>query len=271
MMTPDEKWHFDLMGYVVLKNAIPRADVARMVELGNQWFPLKEEELPKPMSSYGGPYTDWKKIRPLQHPEYLDDAFKRALLNREIMRVVLTLTDNCPQVLLSALQIYPAQSGDGALHNGFSGGLQNPANLYQAADGRILSTFINVGVVLVDHPPGEGFCCIPGSHKSNFPCPQNVTTQSAPPLLITPEIKAGDVLIFTELLRHGGRNWTQPNPRMMLFTRYCTSYASWSVGYRALAGHADKLTPELIELMEPAGFQVRKKVVAKLLEELGQK
>ena len=269
-MTDYEKWHFDLMGFIVLKNAIPAADVERMVELGHKWFPMKEEDLPKPMSSYGGPYTDWKKTRPLQHVEYMDGAFQRALLNRDVMRVILYLTGNCPQVLLSAMQIYPTDSGDGPLHNGFSGGLQNPANLYQAADGKILSTFINVGVVLVNHPPGEGFCCIPGSHKSNFPWPENVTTRSEPPLLITPEINAGDVLIFTELLRHGGRNWTQPHPRMMLFTRYCTSYASWSVGYRAIEEHKDKLTPELIELMEPAGFQTKKAVVTKLLTEMGK-
>jgi len=270
MMTEYEKWHFDLMGYVVLKNAIPRDDVQRIVELANTWHALPDSQLPKPLKNYGGVYTDWTKTRSINHVEYVDPVFQRALLNLEVMRVVLALTGNCPQVLLSALQIYPTNAGDGPLHNGFDGGLQNPANQYEARNGKILATFLNVGVALVDHPQGEGFCCIPGSHKSNFPWPDSITTRSEPPLLITPQLHAGDVLVFTELLRHGGRNWTQPTPRMMLFTRYGTSYASWAVGYKSIPEYAHQLTPELVELMEPASFQARKAVVKRLLAELGE-
>jgi hypothetical protein len=55
---------------------------------------------------------------------------------------------------------------------------------------------------------------------------------------------------------------------MVLYTRYSTSYASWSVGYGAKSEYAHMLPDELVELMEPMGFQGRKKVVSRLLEEL---
>jgi len=269
MMTPYEKWHFDLMGYVVLPNAVPKEDIARMKELGLQWAQKPDEELPKPLSTYAKPAFDPKKVRAINYVEYVDPVFQRALLNKEIMRVVLTLTDNCPQVLLSSLQVYPAGSELGALHGGSAGGIHNPANYYQTAGDRVFATFLNVGVCVTDSLNGEGFVCIPGSHKSSFACPENITVDTPAPLVIAPELHAGDVVIFTELLRHGGRAWKyKPNPRMVLYTRYCTSYASWSVGYRALPEYAHMLSPELVELMEPMGFQGRKKVVKQLLEEL---
>lgn len=269
MMTDYEKWHFDLLGYVILRGAVPMADIARMKELGIQWASKPDEELPRPLSTYGKPAFDPTKTRPLCHVEYVDPVFQRALLNKEIMRVVMTLTDNCPQVLLSSLQVYPAGGGPGPLHNGAAGGIRNPANDYQAAGDRLFATFLNVGVCVTDSLRGEGFVCVPGSHKSNFACPDSITTESQAPLLIAPDIHAGDVVIFTELLRHGGRGWTyKPEPRIVLYTRYCTSYASWSPGYRAMPEYAHMLPPDLVELMEPMGFQGRKKVVNRLLEEL---
>lgn len=269
MMTPYEKWHFDLMGYIILRGAVPMEDIARMRQLALEWAAKPDEQLPAPLATYGKPAFDVTKTRPIMHVEYADAVFQRALLNKEIMRVILTLTDNCPQVLLSSLQVYPAGGGPGPLHNGASGGISNPANQYQAAGDRVFATFINVGVCVTDSLRGEGFVAVPGSHKSNFACPDEITVDTPAPLVIAPDIHAGDVVIFTELLRHGGRAWTnKAEPRIVLYTRYGTSYASWSVGYRAMAEHAAKLPPELVELMEPAGFQQRKKVVNRLLEEL---
>jgi hypothetical protein len=269
MMTDYEKWHFDLMGYIVLRGAVPAEDIARMKQLGHEWSAKPDDDLPRPIETYGNPAFDPTKTRALNYIEYVDEVFQRALLNRQIMRVVLTLTDNCPQVLLSSLQVYPAGGGAGPLHNGAAGGIHNPANYYQAAGDRVFATFLNVGVCITDSLRGEGFVCVPGSHKSNFKCPDDITVDTPAPLVIAPEIHAGDVVIFTELLRHGGRNWQNPNePRMVLYTRYSTSYASWSVNYRARPEYEDKLPADLVELMQPRGFQSQKNVTKKLLAEL---
>ncbi len=51
--------------------------------------------------------------------------------------------------------------------------------------------------------PG-GFACIPGSHKSNLPCPQEVRYYQANPAGSVTQVpmRAGDMLIFTEALTH---------------------------------------------------------------------
>ncbi|MDP6360661.1 MAG: hypothetical protein QF473_36450, partial [Planctomycetota bacterium] len=82
--------------------------------------------------------------------------------------------------------------------------------------------------------------------------------------------KAGDAIIFTEALCHGGRRWTGDEPRRTLFMRYSTAYASWSPGAGPLEEHRDKIPDEIYELKQTAGFQHRKKVVQRLLDELGE-
>ena len=66
------------------------------------------------------------------------------------------------------------------------------------------------------------------------------------------------------------REWEEPTPRRTVFVRYSTSYASWSPGLAPIAEHRDKLWPEVAELQSTAGFQHRKDVVKRILNDLGE-
>ena len=73
------------------------------------------------------------------------------------------------------------------------------------------------------------------------------------------------------LQRHsvtGARRWTLDEPRRTVFVRYSTSYASWSPGYGPIDEHRDKLSEEVYELLQMAGFQHQKQVVGRLLAEM---
>ncbi|MCE9591911.1 MAG: phytanoyl-CoA dioxygenase family protein [Planctomycetes bacterium] len=270
MMTDEEKWFFDLNGFVVLRNAIPGADVERMVERALKWHKLPDAQLPRPVETYGGEAKGNVpgKMRALCHVEYADEVFSRTAMNREIMRCVLYLTDNSPQMLMSAVQIYPKGSGDLGLHNGQVGAIRNPANDYQVGDGRVFATFLNAAIMLVDHPAGMGFCCVPGSHKAYFRHPPTFNTRSGFPIYCPPA-KAGDVILFTENLTHGALSWEHDAyPRVAMFFRYSTSYATWSVGWNVKPDYRHLVSDDLAELMAPMPFQGRKKVVDKVLKEL---
>lgn len=61
---------------------------------------------------------------------------------------------------------------------------------------------------LVDHPKGSGgFIAIPGSHKANFPTPPALIDGSGEQdlrgVIVQPETKAGDVILFSEGTVHG--------------------------------------------------------------------
>jgi ectoine hydroxylase-related dioxygenase (phytanoyl-CoA dioxygenase family) len=268
MLSDEEKWFFDLHGYLVLKQAVAGEDVRHMVELCDRWHAMDDSELPAPLASYRDANSKPTTPRSINQVEYVEQVFADLILNREIMRVVLALTDNCPQHVGTALTANTKDSDDLAFHGGLSGGIHNPANDYQAADGRIFATFLNAGVSLVDVPPGTGFVCIPGSHKSYFPRPDHIDIYDGSPTVDNVSVKAGDVVLFTEALCHGARKWTEDQPRQSVFVRYTTSYASWSPGSAPLEAYRHRISEELYELKQVASFRHRKKVVERLLQDL---
>lgn len=269
MLTEREKYLFDLHGFLHLRDVVAPDDLSRMLELSELWQGMSDDELPPPLESYKDAGTTPTQARAIQHIEYADEVFQRLILNKKIMRPILALTRNCPKSLLSVLTTNTRESDDIAFHGGHDGGWRNPANDYQVADGEVFASFLAVSVSLVDVPQGTGFVCIPGSHKSGFPTPDDIDIYTEPPTVINVCPKAGDAIIFTEALRHGGRRWTADYPRRTVFIRYSTAYASWDPGRAVIEEHEDKLCADLRELKEIAGYRSRKKVVDRLLEEIG--
>lgn len=269
MLTEEEKWLFDLHGYIILEQVITPDEVAYMVDRCDAWQAMSERELPPPLSSYTDPEENPSSARAILHTEYADTAFNDLILNRHIMRAVLALTKERPQHLLSALTVNKPDSDEITLHGGTTSAWRNPANDYQAVDGEVFATFINAAISLVDVPDGAGFVCIPGSHKSHFERPEHITINSGPPLVVNVPIKAGDAVIFTEALCHGALPWPwESPPRRTMFQRYCTSYASWSPGTGPIEEHRDKLSEGVYEMKKQGGFQGPKKIVEKLLAEM---
>jgi len=66
---------------------------------------------------------------------------------------------------------------------------------------------------------GGAFCVVPGSHKSAFLCPYKCSIDEEPGV-IGLEVKAGDAILFTEHLRHGGFTNHKDETRMTLHVGY---------------------------------------------------
>ena len=47
-LTNEEKWHFELQGYLVLDNIIPESDLKEMRSILNNWLTVEEHNLPPP-------------------------------------------------------------------------------------------------------------------------------------------------------------------------------------------------------------------------------
>ena len=70
-------------------------------------------------------------------------------------------------------------------------------------------------IQLTDVNPGDGgLSLIPGSHKSNYPCPQDMRLyQKHREHIRQVTCRAGDAIIFTEAVTHGTLPWTAgPSP-----------------------------------------------------------
>ena len=106
-------------------------------------------------------------------------------------------------------------------------------------------------------PEHGGFCCIPGSHKANYPCPQEIKENHVDSdMVVIPEAKAGSVVIFTEALTHGTAPWTARHQRRSLLHKYSPAQQSWSKTHiQPPAGVS--LTPRQQLLFEPPYFHQR--------------
>ncbi len=259
LLAPTEKWFFDHHGYILLKDVVPKADIYRMIALGDRWHELPLEQLPPPLTSTAlkDPNASPTLARWVNHVQYLDGAFQRLVLNRKIMRVILALTRGNPCLVDTALTKNYRSSDEITFHA--AGRDYHVDNMVPYAG------FLNAAISLVDVPEGAGFVCLPGSHKRNFELPETISIYDGPPTVANISVNAGDCLIFTEALYHGALPWSEDIPRMTVFNRYIGSGSHSSL---PLEDYKHLISSDIYELEQPAVVGQRKQVVDRLLDDL---
>ena len=215
MLTDFEKWYFDLRGYFVIKGAVPKEDIKEMISHAESWFDSKNI-LPDPISSN----FDGSAAKLLYNFHYVEKVFERLVLNKNILRFINGIQNGNSRVYDVILAKSTRQETETVLHSGFEGGFQDPNQQFVVANNSLFASFVNVGVSLVDIPNHLGFTCLPGSHKGNFKIPEDITLYDDPPTVVNVPVNAGDVIVFTPLLRHGAKAWTEEYARYTVFMRF---------------------------------------------------
>ncbi|SVC61986.1 uncharacterized protein METZ01_LOCUS314840, partial [marine metagenome] len=93
---------------------------------------------------------------------------------------------------------------------------------YLYRNGRMYSGMTNMAVQLTDVGPEDGgFACLPGSHRANFPCPDDIRLyEAAQSRFAQIPAKAGDAILFVECLMHGTLPWRATHQRRSVIMRY---------------------------------------------------
>lgn len=258
MLTPHEKWFFDHHGFLILRKVVASEEVERMIQLGNEWHAMPLEALPPPLTSTSRTGATSPTIAHwINHVQYGDPVFQRLVLNPEILRVVIALTRGTPCLVDCALTKNYETSDDIHFHAA--------GQDYSVEGAAPRAGFINTGISLVDVPPGTGFVCLPGSHKRNFEPPETLSIYDDPPTVINIPVNAGDCLIFTEALYHGGRRWTESYPRYTVFNRYIDNGSHNAL---PIETHKHLISEAVYELEQPAVQGQTKQVVKRILNGL---
>ena len=210
-----EKWYFDLKGYFVIKNAISKKDINKMRQIANSWFD-SSDNLPKLIQKDFSQAT----AKFLYNFHYSEEVFENLVLNKKILRFINGIQKKNTRVYDVVLAKSTKEDSETKLHSGFEGGFQDPNQQFVVANNDLFASFVNVGVSLVDIPDNLGFTCLPGSHKGNFKIPSSITLYDDPPTVVNVPIKSGDAIIFTPLLRHGTRKWTEDFSQYTVFMRF---------------------------------------------------
>ncbi len=254
-MTEEERYLFDLQGYLVVKNAIDADTLAVM----NAWIDAQAAQNPtwraQPHKTEIANVLTWGK-------PFLDLFANARVLPylKELLGDHLRL-DHDYAVFL--------QPGAKPLWLHGGGTPFDPSQYFLFRNGKMFNGLLVAAYALTDVPPGQGgFACILGSHKSNYACPSDIMRmQRESPIVQQVPVQAGDCVVFTEALAHGTLPWTGDHDRRTIFFKYSPGHMTWASRYYfAAEGDAEvqALEPELTErqraLLDPPSIDRHRRV-----------
>lgn len=265
-MTPEEKYLFDLQGFLILEEALPRNLIHQLNESIDSLEMLDDNEVETlgvarryrkadnvyaqvgdPLEgnladydctilAYGGNFEtliDWPRSLPYVE-EMIDEPCR-----------------------LDAVSFMSRNSrGAFRFHHGSAELL--PYSEYVYRDGHFKCVSVKIGYALTDVDAKDGcFAVIPGSHKSNFtnPLVGQIPDPSHPLVQLLP-CRAGDAIIFSEDLSHGAVENQGSKVRRTLFYSYAPAFhCRWPDLTVTAEGFETRANPHRLELLRgPSPF-----------------
>lgn len=248
MLTDEEKFRFDLEGYLVIKSVLSPQECQRLSDLSDVVWPR----------------------------EAGDGVYRRTSNVSQWGKAALDLIDH-PRVLPYLVELiggrvridhdYSIYMSKGAPSGRIHGGprIFETDHWYYYNDGVMRNGLTVATWALTDAGPDDGgFVCIPGSHKTNFmrSLREEVRAQDERPEYVRqPEMRAGDVLIFTEALMHGTREWIAEHERRTLLFKYSPPHSTWAIEPYNLDDYPHA-TEQQRRLMAPPSVEGHERVIA---------
>lgn len=198
-VSPDERFAFDVQGYLHLRGALSPAEVAELM----QWTDETAQTDVQRLNADDPDGMKHQLNRPVSRVIDADVRFA-ALLNHPVVTPYLSefLGADYRHIDNDLYFTYPGYPG-GHWHRGVP---VDPAG--HLVDGLFTCPMVKVFYCLTDVGPGEGeFVVIPGSHRTSLKI-ETKGRVDLPAQRVFDDVKAGDIILFNEALLHNGR----PNP-----------------------------------------------------------
>jgi hypothetical protein len=237
-MTEQERYLFDLQGFLAVPDALTPAQVADLnalldAHLAQKVSPDTHTHRFGQLLTWGQPYLDLidnPRITPYLEV-LLGEGFR---LDHDYADVI--------------------RHGKGPIGTTLHGGATPYDALYSYhyENGRMRNGLMVVAYNLKDVNPGDGgFGCVPGSHKANLPFPGEWRELETLHPCVQPVVgPAGTAIIFTEALTHGTLPWRGAEERRTLFYKYSPHGLSWAARYYEAEEYAG-LTERQRAILEP--------------------
>lgn len=202
-VSADERFEFDVQGYLHLKGAMPPDEV-------QQYLAWIEDMIQVDLEPFKADDPE-SRFHQMNHPVSrifdVDIRFACLLDHPAVTPYLIEfLGADYRHIDNDVLFSYPDYEG-GEWHRGVR---EHPTG--HVVDGKFICPMVKVFFCVTDVGPDEGaFAVIPGSHKAQFPVEHQIDGKNRvdmPGQHIFDNVKAGDIVIFNEALIHTGR----PNP-----------------------------------------------------------
>ena len=255
-MTDQEKYLFDLQGYLVVPEAIPTDLLARLNQSIDETEKLTDDEVTARGIPRGYVADDNKYAQKglANDGTGLGDYSCRILSYGGPFEDLIDLPTTLPLVeemigepcRLDAVAFLSRHShGAFRFHHGYAELLPYSEYAYEHDGFKCVS--VKISYALTDVGVEDGcFAVIPGSHKSAFANPLVGQVPDADHPLVEPiPCRAGDAVIFSEDLSHGAVENRRDNVRRTLFYSYAPAFHCPWTGFLNLApDFEERSTPE---------------------------
>lgn len=262
-MNGAEKYLFDVHGYLVIENALTESQLTAAndaIDAHSDDIKIRENDLARTSDTLKGSQGRGDLSGLLTWDKPHCDIF------RDLM-VLPTFAPYLEEVLgpgfrLQALSAITMDEGAEGFwfHEGGEPHDRSRGFLYR--NGRMFCGMTNIAIQLTDVGPDDGgFACLPGSHKANYPCPDEIRLyHESQDRIKQIEAKPGDAILFVECLMHGALPWRAKHQRRTVLMRYQSAVQSERLmGTYTPPDFYDELTDEQKSVIGPPEYQFEDK------------
>ena len=232
-MNAIEQYEFDRLGYLVIRDFLTGDEVATLraaIDAAEEDALAQTDRPPDKVSAYGleyrhnpekGYYVTGAKGEgnTLLIDEFfnMDPAFDFLVDHAPTMAYIRAIVQERPTINNSEIRIrYPGNQTES--HCGGPVGLKLR---YYYNERGVNCMMVRMVYFVHDVGPGQGeFCVVPATHKSNMASPYEGSDPDKEPGMIGLSVNAGDAILFTENLRHGGLTNRSRQTRKTLHVGY---------------------------------------------------
>ena len=239
-MTDDERYLFDLNGYIKIEGILSADEVARYNHAIDHQLAAGVAKLierpPEGTLSDGSSAMEGASRRLDMHGDMLAwerpwcEPFRELIVHPRLKPYLEAILEEGFRVDAGPGYMATDPGAEGhALHGGGVSERHNFSEAYFFKDGHIYSGMVVLEVALADEGPDDGgFALIPASHKANLPCPRRLRLAEAYQEHIRKvPLKAGDAVIFTEIATHGALPWRARHQRRVVLTRFSPGFIAF--------------------------------------------
>ena len=202
-VSEEEKYYFDLRGYLVVRNALTAQEVSECNAAIDHFSDQISAPTPAPSPATQAPCKALPAVSnspvcSVGRPPYRE-PFRRLLVHPTVVSRLNEFSGPGFRLDHGPLLISATEGTEGHYLHG-AGEPFSPATWYHQQNGKIYCRGITVAWQLTDCNPGDGgFAVIPGSHKTCEPTPPEIRSLAEyGELVVQPALCAGDVLFFAE-------------------------------------------------------------------------
>ncbi len=234
-MNDREKFLFDVQGFLVVPGFLSTEGVDRL----NAAFDANWDKKGEDGNSHVGESTTLKGefkrgmftgMLTWEHPWC--DPFRELLAHPKAVPYLDTIHGRGWRMDHSPFMLQSMAGAEGLILHGPGMHRFDGSQYYIYTNGHMRCGMVVFQFQLADVNEGDGgFCCIPGSHKSNFPMTKEIREWEAnQEIVYNVPCRKGDLLIFNEATIHGTLPWKAQHERRSLLYRYSPKYLHFAGG-----------------------------------------